>query len=77
MEITRDMSELIISYSIAFARAVSFEQLVEADAKCLNEISELYHKRELSLEQVQFMISYFNEIITDSEAHIERFCSDK
>ena len=67
------MSELISSYSIAFAKSISFEQLVETDTECLNEICALYHKRELSLEKVHFMISYFNEIITDSEARIERF----
>lgn len=70
MKITRAMSELISSYSIAFDRAVSFEQLVETDTKCLHEICALYKNRELSLEQVQFMVSYFNEIIIDWEARI-------
>lgn len=71
MKITRTMRELISSYSIAFARAVSFEQLVETDTECLYEICTLYHNRELSLEQVQFMVNYFNEIITYSEARNE------
>lgn len=70
MKITRTMGELISSYSIAFTRAVSVEQVVDLVVDCVHDVQSLYHQGAITLEQADSMVDYFNSIAKDEEARI-------